>query len=119
MEAIILTGGMGKTLRPLTQDLPKAMVPVNGKPLLQYQLDILNSHKIEKIVLACGYKWEKIKQHYGKKFIYSVEDEPLGTAGAVKGALEHIDGDEFIVLNSDDITDIAIGEFIKMCSNTT
>src|SRR3989338_9437618 len=103
MEAIILTGGMGKTLRPLTQDLPKAMVPVNGKPLLQYQLDILTRQGIEKIVLACGYKWEKIKQHYGDKFIYSVEEEPLGTAGAVKNAIERIEGDEFIVLNADDI----------------
>ena len=119
MEAIVLAGGVGKRLRPLTKDLPKAMVPVNGKPLLQYQLDILKGHKIEKIVLACGYKWEKIKQYYGTKFVYSVEEEPLGTAGAVRNALEHIAGQEFIVLNSDDITDIDIGKFVKMGSNTT
>ena len=119
MEAIILCGGLGKRLRPLTRDLPKPMVPVNGRPLLQYQLDILNKYKIEKMILACGYKWEKIRQHYGNKFIYSVEEEPLGTAGAVKRALEHVSGSEFIVLNADDITDIAIDKFIKMSSITT
>ncbi len=119
MEAVILAGGMGKRLRPLTKDLPKAMVPVNGKPLLQYQLDILNRHGVQKIVLACGYKWEKIKQHYGGKFIYSVEDAPLGTAGAVKNAIDRIDGDEFIVLNADDITDINVEKFMKTGSNAT
>ncbi len=119
MEAIILAGGSGKRLRPLTRDLPKPMVPVNGKPLLQYQFDMLSRYKIEKMVIACGYKWEKIKQYYGSKFIYSVEDEPLGTAGAVRNAIEHIDGQEFIVLNSDDITDIAIDRFMKMGTNTT
>ncbi len=119
MEAIILAGGLGKRLRPLTKDLPKAMVPINGKPLLQYQLDMLNKCKIEKIVLSCGYKWEKIKQHYGDKFIYVPEDEPLGTAGGVRNAIEHIDDNEFIVLNADDITDIDIGEFMKMGVNTT
>ena len=119
MEAIILAGGLGKRLRPVTEDLPKAMVPVNGKPLLQYQLDMLNRYNVERIVLACGYKWEKIKQHYEDKFIYSVEDEPLGTAGAVRNAIEHVDGDSFIVLNADDITDIAVDRFIKMGANTT
>ena len=119
MEVIILAGGSGKRLRPLTKDLPKPMVPVNGKPLLQYQFDMLSRYKIEKMVIACGYKWEKIKQFYGSKFIYSVEEEPLGTAGAVRNAIEHIDGQEFIVLNSDDITDIDVGKFMKMGANTT
>ena len=119
MEAIILTGGLGKRLRPATEDLPKAMVPVNGKPLLQYQLDMLNRYSIEKMVLACGYKWEEIKKYYGNKFIYSVEDEPLGTAGAVRNAIEHINGDEFIVLNADDITDIDVSRFMELGSNAT
>ena len=119
MEAILLAGGQGKRLRPLTSDLPKAMVPVNGRPLLQYQLDTLNRYGIRKIILSCGYRWETIKKHYGNKFIYAVEDEPLGTAGGVKNALEHVEDEDFLVLNADDITDIDIGTFIKIGSNAT
>ena len=63
---------MGKRLRPLTKDVPKAMVPVNGVPLLEYQLRRLERYGIKKIVLACGYKWEVIKKEFGDRFVYSV-----------------------------------------------
>ncbi len=119
MEIIILAGGMGKRLRPLSDNMPKCMVPINGKPLLDYQLGWLDKYKISNIVLACGYKWEKIKQYYGSKFIYSVEKEPLGTAGAIKLALEHIEGDEYIVLNADDLTNVNLNDLIKLGSNAT
>lgn len=120
MEIIILAGGQAKRLRPVTDGMPKCMVLINGKPTLQYHLDFLKKSKeIDKIVLACGYRWEKIKQHYGDKFVYSVEEEPRGTAGAVKLALEHIDGDEFLVLNADDINNVDISRLIKTGSNTT
>lgn len=116
-EAIILSGGKGKRLRPLTNDIPKALVPVNGKPLLEYQRDLLKRHGVEKIVLACGYLWEKIKEKYGDDFIYSVEKEPLGTGGAIKKALEHIEGEEFFVMNCDEYTDVDLGEVEKLGSN--
>jgi len=119
MEAIVLAGGMGKRLRPLTKDVPKAMVPVNGVPLLEYQLRRLERYGIEKIVLACGYKWEVIKKEFGNRFVYSVEKEPLGTAGAVNNALDKIDGNEFLVVNADDITDANLKELIKTGANTT
>ena len=120
MEIIILAGGQAKRLRPITDGMPKCMVPINGKPTLQYHLDFLSKYKtIDKIVLACGYRWEKIKEHYGNKFIYSVEQEPRGTAGAVKLALDHIDGNEFLVLNADDINNVDINKLIKTGSNTT
>jgi NDP-sugar pyrophosphorylase family protein len=119
MEAIILAGGMGKRLRPLTKDIPKAMVPVNGVPLLEYQLRRLEKAGVDRIVLACGYKWQVIRNAFGKRFIYSVEKEPLGTAGAVNNALDKIDGKEFLVVNADDITDANLKELIKMGSNTT
>jgi len=118
MEIIILVGGFGKRLQPLTKDIPKCMVPVQGKPILDYHLKWLTQYKIDKMVLACGYKWEEIKKHYGSKFVYSVEDEPIGTAGAIKMAMDKIDGDEFFVLNSDDITDVNMNEFLKCGSNT-
>lgn len=114
MEIIILAGGQAKRLRPITDGMPKCMVPINGKPTLQYHLDYLKKFKaIDKIVLACGYRWEKIKQHYGDAFIYSVEEEPLGTAGAVKRALEKIEGNEYIVLNADDINNVDINKLIS------
>ncbi len=118
MEIIILAGGMGKRLQPLTKDIPKCMVPVNGKPTLDYHLAWLSRYNINKIVLSCGYKWQEIKKHYGSKFIYSVEDEPLGTAGAVKAALDKIEGNEFLVLNADDITDTNLNGLVKCGSNT-
>lgn len=117
MEMIILVGGFGKRLQPLTDDIPKCMVPVNGRPMLDYHLKWLSKYKIDKMVLACGYKWEEIKKHYGQRFVYSVEGEPLGTAGAIKMALDKIDGDEFFVLNADDVTDVNLNEFNKCGSN--
>ncbi len=117
MEIIILSGGFGKRLQPLTKDIPKCMVPVNGKPMLDYHLKWLSKYDIDKIVLACGYKWEEIKKHYGPKFAYSVEEEPLGTGGGIKLAMEKIDGDEFFVINADDINDTNLDEFRKVGSN--
>ena len=120
MEIIILAGGQAKRLRPNTESTPKSMVPINGKPTIQYHLDYLKKTKsVDKIVLACGYRWDKIKEHYGDAFVYSVEDKPLGTAGAVKLALDHIEGEDFLVLNADDINNVDISSLIKMGSNTT
>lgn len=120
MDVIILAGGQAKRLRPLTDSVPKCMILLNGKPMLQYQLDFLSKYKsVGKIVLSCGYKWDVLKKHYGSRFVYSVEDEPLGTAGAIKLALEKVDGDEFIVLNADDINNTNIDELIKTGSNAT
>ena len=120
MEIIILAGGQAKRLRPITEDMPKCMVPINGKPTLQYHLDYLAKYKaVDKVVLACGHRWEKIREHYGDKFTYSAEGEPLGTAGAVRLALEHVEGDEFLVLNADDINNVDISGLIKKGANTT
>ena len=120
MEIIILAGGQAKRLRPITDGMPKCMVPINGKPTLQYHLDYLKKFSaIENIILACGYRWEKIKQHYGDAFIYSVEEEPKGTAGAIKLALERVEGKEYLVLNADDINNVDVNKLIKNGSNTT
>ena len=119
IETIILAGGLGKRMRPLTDDLPKCLIPINGRPLLDYQLEWLRKNKVEKIIVACGYKWEKIKHIYGSSFIYSVEGEPLGTGGAVKKALEHIDGHEFLVINADDLNNVNIKDFLRVGSNAT
>ncbi len=117
MDAIILAGGQGKRLRPLTDGKPKAMVPINGKPMIQYHIDWLKRYGVRKIIVACGYKWERIKQHYKNSLVYSVEDEPLGTGGAIRKALEHIDSQDFIVVNGDDINNVDIAKLQKLGSN--
>ena len=118
MELVILAGGQGKRLRPLTNDIPKCLVPVNGQPMLDHHLNWLKQYDISKIVVACGYKWEKIKDHYGQKLVYSVEDEPMGTGGAIKIALDHIEGDQFIVVNSDDLNNTNLNELWKYGANS-
>ncbi|MGC8982574.1 MAG: nucleotidyltransferase family protein [Desulfurococcaceae archaeon] len=113
MLAAILAGGLGKRLRPYTEDHPKPMVMVNGKPLLEWQILWLKKHGIKEVVLLVGYKKEKIIEYFGSgarlgvKITYVVEDEPLGTGGAVKNA-EHVLSKEefFLLLNGDVLTNL-------------
>lgn len=113
MLATILAGGLGKRLRPYTEDYPKPMIPVSGRPLLEWQILWLRKHDIREIVLLVGYKKEKIIEYFGSgskfdvKITYVVEDEPLGTGGAVKNA-EHVlsKNEVFLVLNGDILTDL-------------
>jgi len=116
-EAVILCGGKGRRLGKIGEDLPKAMIPINGKPIIDYQIEWLNKQGVTDIVLACGYKCEKIKEHLKDKVQYAVEEEPLGTAGALKNALKKIKGNEFFCLNVDDITDIDLKKLTELGSN--
>lgn len=123
MKALVLCGGLGERLRPLTEDKPKAMLEVRGKPLLEYVIKFLKKNGLEDIVLLCGYKHEEIEKYFGdgKKFSvnlnYSVEEEKLGTAGAVANAIKYIDSD-FIVVNGDVITDFPLKDMIKEFEKT-
>jgi len=114
---IMLCGGLAKRMRPLADEIPKCMISINGKPLLDYHLKFLRAAGIKKIIFACGHKWEIIKKHYGDEFVYSVEAEPLGTAGAVKKALPFVKEEEFFVYNADDIIDLDWKAFGKVGSN--
>jgi len=118
VKAIILVGGEGTRLRPLTYSTVKAMVPVLNKPFIEHVIRYLNKHNIHDIVLAMGYKPDSIVDYFGNtnklgaKLVYSVEESPLGTAGAVKNAEKHID-DTFFVLNGDIFTDIDLTDMLK------
>lgn len=111
-HAIILAGGKGERLRPYTDNLPKPMVQVLGKPIVEFQILWLKEQGIEHIVFACGYKYETIQEYFkdgsewGMKFDYSIEDEPLGRGGAFKKALKFIPEEERLLLgaNGDEIT---------------
>jgi len=106
MRAIVLAGGLGTRLARVTRDIPKPMAPVGSRPFLEYLLDDLVEQGVEQTVLAVSYRWEVIREHFGSVYRgmdlgYSVEENPLGTGGAIRLALESLTDDEFIVLNGD------------------
>ncbi len=120
MKAIILSGGQGLRLRPLTEDRPKPLVEVGGKPISEYQIEWLAKDSIiDGVVFACGYKWEKLKEHFGETFKgipidYSVEETPLGTGGAIRNAFARLGSeDAFVVANGDILTDLPLVRMVE------
>ncbi|MCK5025399.1 MAG: nucleotidyltransferase family protein [Nanoarchaeota archaeon] len=108
--AIILAGGKGTRLRPLTDFTPKPLLPVNGKPIIEHIIDNLKRGGVKHIILSVGYKADKIKDYFGDgsafgvKIDYCIEDTPLGTGGAIKLASRGIVR-SFIALNGDNLAD--------------
>jgi mannose-1-phosphate guanylyltransferase len=119
LKAVILVGGQGTRLRPLTCNIPKAIVPILNKPFLIHLLSYLKKHGVNEVILAMGYNPEPIRQSlatYNELDIrvdYVIEDVPLGTAGAVKNTEKFLD-ETFIVFNGDIMTDIDLSEMIDL-----
>ena len=122
MKAVILVGGEGTRLRPLTYTTVKAMVPVLNKPFIEYVIRYLGNHNIKETILALGYRPDCITDYFGDasqlgtKLIYSVETEPLGTAGAIKHAEQYID-DTFFIMNGDIFTDLNLTDMLRLHKN--
>ncbi|WKV07656.1 NDP-sugar synthase [Thermoanaerobacterium sp. CMT5567-10] len=118
MKALLLAGGLGTRLRPLTNFLPKPMVPIMGKPLLESTILRLKHQGVDEVVISTCYKSNHIEKYFGDgeklgvKVSYIKEDIPLGTGGAIKNAEEFF-GDTFIILNSDIICDIDIKNLVE------
>lgn len=118
MKALFLAGGLGTRLRPLTDRLPKPMVPVMGKPLLERSFEELKLHDVNEIVLSTCYKPESIERYFkdgnSKDLLlhYVCEDVPLGTGGAIKNAEQYFD-EPFLIFNADIISDINFREMIR------
>lgn len=117
MKAIILAGGTGSRLRPLTCTRPKPMVPIMNKPILEYLLEHLKKHHITQIILTLFYRPEVIRHHFqdgsdwGVQIEYSIEEEPLGTAGAVKQVEEKIElSEDFLIISGDALMDFDLGK---------
>ena len=112
MYALIIAGGEGERLRPLTSDRPKPMIEVAGKPILEYQIGWLVRQGVSDVILLCGYKAEVIQDHFGDgsrfglRVHYSVEREPLGRGGALKLGARLLPPDEELALglNGDILT---------------
>ncbi|HLH30232.1 MAG TPA: NDP-sugar synthase [Terriglobia bacterium] len=117
MKGLILAGGKGTRLRPLTINTPKPVVPVANSPFLLYQIDLMRSAGIDEIILSLSYQPRKIEDllkdgsDYGVWIRYAVEGTPLGTGGAFKNAEEHI-SDSTIVFNGDVLTGIDLAAVV-------
>jgi len=117
MKALILAGGEGTRLRPLTLSTPKAVVPVGNIPFLCYQIELLRRHGICEVILSLGYQPDKIEKvlgdgsAYGSRIYYVVEQIPLGTAGAFKNA-ESLLQEATVVLNGDILCDLDLSHVI-------
>jgi mannose-1-phosphate guanylyltransferase len=111
MQALILAGGEGTRLRPLTSTIPKPVVPLVGRPFISYMLEWLRRHGVEDVILGCGFMAAAVRQVLGDgaalgiRLRYLEEPRPLGTGGALKFAEELLD-DRFFMLNGDVLTDM-------------
>ena len=120
--AIILAGGFGTRLRSVVNDLPKPMAPVNGKPFLHYLFTYLKNQGVKDAILCVGYKYEVVQQYFGNEYAgiqirYSIEDEPLGTGGAIKKACSLCENIAFI-LNGDTFFDIDLDALLMTYIDT-
>lgn len=118
MKAVVMAGGEGSRLRPLTLGRPKPMVPIVHQPVMDHIIDLLRKHNITDIIVTLQYRAEDIQDHFGDgrnfgvKIRYSVEEVPLGTAGSVKMAEALLD-EPFIVISGDALTDFDLSAIIK------
>jgi mannose-1-phosphate guanylyltransferase len=123
MQAIVLVGGEGTRLRPLTATVPKSALTLVDRPFLAYMVEWLARHGVEEVVLACGFLPDVLREalgddeSHGTRLRYLVEPEPLGTAGAIRYAADEL-GDElderFLALNGDVLTDLDIDAMLAV-----
>ncbi|GAA1952007.1 nucleotidyltransferase family protein [Kitasatospora viridis] len=114
MKAVVMAGGVGSRLRPITDDIPKPLVPIDGTPVMGHVLELMRHHGVTDAVVTVRYRADQIIDHFGDgdgvgvKLTYLRErEQPLGTAGAVYAARHLLDTDEpFLVISSDALTDI-------------
>src|SRR5215216_834030 len=107
MKAVVLVGGQGSRLRPITFDVPKAMVPLRNRPFMGYMIDFLRAGELDGAVLSLGYLPDPIKRYFDERDLngfsidYAVEDHALGTAGGIKNTEGYLDGESMVVVNGD------------------
>jgi len=106
MEVIILAGGIGSRLKDVLRGIPKPMAPVDETPFLEFVLKYLKAQSVDRVILATGYNSQVISDYFGLNYdgieiVYSKEDEPLGTGGAIKQAIRHTLSEYFFIINGD------------------
>lgn len=120
MKAIILAGGRGKRLKPVTDYVPKPLVPISNIPIIEWQIKYLKKFDVKEVIICTGYKSDMIESYLnmkelGIKIKFSIEKSPLGTGGAIKKAGKMINEKSFFVINGDTITNI---DLHKLASKT-
>lgn len=119
MKAVIMAGGFGSRLYPLTAKRPKPMVPLVNKPVLSHVLGLLKHHNITDVIITVKHLADQIRDHVGDgsqlgmRVRYAVEETPLGTAGGVKNAEPLLNNEPFLVISSDIVTDIDLSKLIR------
>jgi mannose-1-phosphate guanylyltransferase / phosphomannomutase len=118
MKAVIMAGGEGTRLRPLTSNAPKPMLPLVNRPMMEHVIRLLGQHGIDEIVVTVAFLANSIRNYFGDgsefgvNIAYATEEVPLGTAGSVRNAKEHLD-ERFLVISGDVLTDIDLGAIIR------
>lgn len=120
MKAVILVGGKGSRLRPITYHIPKALVPLRNQPFMGYMIDFLRRGGLDGAVLSLGYLPDPIQAYFaGREDLddfsldYAVEDRPLGTAGGLKNAEKYLDGEPLVVVNGDVLSGLDLRELLQ------
>jgi NDP-sugar pyrophosphorylase family protein len=116
--AVILVGGLGTRLRAAVSDRPKALVEIRGRPFLAYLFDQLIAVRIPKVVLCTGYMADSVRTCFGNAYgnleiVYSKEETPMGTGGALRLALPHLVSDTVLVMNGDSYFDTNLSAYIE------
>ena len=117
MQAVILAGGLGTRLRPLTYEVPKVLVPVAGRPFIEWLIESLPRDLFGEVLMLTGHLGEQVEQHcgdgsrYGRRLVYSQEPKPLGTAGALRHARDLLH-EHFVLLNGDTYLALDYGELL-------
>jgi mannose-1-phosphate guanylyltransferase len=113
MKAMVLAAGLGTRLRPLTYEITKPMVPVLDRPVMEHILELLQRHGFDDVIANLHYFPDSIKEYFGERISYRVEEELLGTAGGVRACAEFFGDEPFLVISGDALTDIDLGALAK------
>ena len=117
MKAVIMAGGEGTRLRPLTSNVPKPMMPLANRPMMAHIVQLLKSHGFDEIVVTVAFMANVIRNWFGDgsdlgvRFVYATEDTPLGTAGSVRNAMDELT-EPFLVISGDVLTDIDLTKIV-------
>ncbi|MBV9933975.1 MAG: NDP-sugar synthase, partial [Actinobacteria bacterium] len=118
MKAVIMAGGEGTRLRPLTSNQPKPMMPLANRPMMEHIVRLLRDHGFEDIVVTVAFLANAIRTYFGDgsefgvRMVYATEESPLGTAGSVRNAMDELD-DRFLVISGDVLTDLDVSAAVR------
>jgi len=118
VDVIVLAGGFGTRLRPWTERIPKPLLPILDKSMIEHVVDVLPDSQVERVIVAAGYGVEKMREHFsGMSLPYELkiveETEPLGTGGAIVNCKSYLSGDTFCVINGDLVTSLGVEEMLE------